>query len=124
MPFHDTALPSDNYDKTFAPIAKMTIVWTVLAIAGSQGWPLQQMDVNNVFLHGKQEEIFMTLPLDMFATLSSKVCQLEQPLYGLKQAPLHGLISFALLRLLFVLLRVNLIHFSFFERLLQALCYF
>lgn len=71
MPFHDTALPSDNYDKTFAPIAKMTIVWTVLAIAGSQGWPLQQMDVNNAFLHGKQEEIYMTLPSDMFATLSS-----------------------------------------------------
>ncbi|RVW77574.1 Retrovirus-related Pol polyprotein from transposon RE1 [Vitis vinifera] len=34
------------------PIAKMTMVRTILAIAASQSWQLHQMDVKNVFLHG------------------------------------------------------------------------
>jgi len=52
-----------DYDETFAPVAKMTIVRTILSIAASNGWSLHQMDVKNVFLHGDlTEDIYMTPP--------------------------------------------------------------
>ncbi len=41
-----------DYEKTYSPIAKMTIVKVIIAMASTQGWSLHQMDVKNVFLHG------------------------------------------------------------------------
>jgi len=55
-----------DYEETFAPVAKMTTVRTILAIVASKSWPLHQMDVKNVFLHGDlKEEIYMKLPSGM-----------------------------------------------------------
>ena len=33
-----------DYEETFAPVAKMTIVWTVIALVAAKGWHLHQMD--------------------------------------------------------------------------------
>ena len=77
-----------NYEETFAPVAKMTTVRTILAIASSKSWALHQMDVKNAFLNGDlKEEIYMKLPPGMSMTASHEVCKLKCSLYGLKQAP-------------------------------------
>jgi Reverse transcriptase (RNA-dependent DNA polymerase) len=39
-----------NYHETFAPIAKMNIVWILLSITVNNYWTLNQMNVRNIFL--------------------------------------------------------------------------
>jgi len=76
-----------DYDETFAPIAKMTTVRTILALVASQSWPLYQMDVKNVFLYGDlKEDVYLKLPSGMSTSLSNDVFKLKRSLYGLKQA--------------------------------------
>lgn len=38
-----------DYEETFALVAKMTTICTVISITASQGWPLLQMDVKMHF---------------------------------------------------------------------------
>ncbi|GJU25789.1 ribonuclease H-like domain-containing protein [Tanacetum coccineum] len=60
-----------DYDETFSPVIKIDTVGCLISIAVVNGWPLYQLDVNNVFLYGDLvEDVYMTLPEgDVFVAL-------------------------------------------------------
>ncbi|RDX80675.1 hypothetical protein CR513_38741, partial [Mucuna pruriens] len=77
-----------DYDETFAPLAKMTIVRILLTLVASQSWLLHQMDVKNAFLHGDlKEEVYIQLPYGMHMPSPNTICKLKCSLYELKQDP-------------------------------------
>ena len=76
-----------DYEETFAPVAKMTTVRTLIAVSSIRQWKIYQMDVKNAFLNGDlREEVYMSPP-PAIAHQPGEVCRLRKALYGLKQAP-------------------------------------
>ena len=65
-----------DYEETFAPVARISSVHTLLAIAAASKWDIFQMDVKNAFLNGDlSEEVYMQPPPSLSVD-SNKVCHL------------------------------------------------
>eukprot|EP01018_Ginkgo_biloba_P030799 Gb_41776 [translate_table: standard] len=48
-----------HYEETFAPVARMDIIRTVLSLTSHHRWMIYQMDVKSAFLNGFIDEEFM-----------------------------------------------------------------
>ena len=78
---------------TYAPVAKMATIRTVLALATRYDHEIHQVDIKNAFLNGSFEEnemIYMKLPPGIeLMKERGKVLRLAKPLYGLHQSARH-----------------------------------
>ncbi|GJT95192.1 zinc finger, CCHC-type containing protein [Tanacetum coccineum] len=78
----------DFFD-TYAPVARISTIRLLLALAAIHDLVIHQMDVKTAFLNGNlDEEIYRKQPKGfVMPGHESKVCKLKKSLYGLKQAP-------------------------------------
>ena len=69
---------SDYFD-TLSLVAKIASVRLLLSMATMGSWPLFQLDIKNVFLHGDLvEKLYMEQPLDFVAQgESGLICKLR-----------------------------------------------
>ena len=78
-----------DYFDTYSPVASITSIRVLFALASFYKLYIHQMDVKTAFLNGNlKEEVYMEQP-EGFILLGNenKVCKLVKSLYGLKQAP-------------------------------------
>ncbi|KAL9266755.1 Copia protein-like protein, partial [Drosera capensis] len=78
-----------DFEKVFAPVAKLDTVRVILALAANRSWEVHHMDVKSAFLNGElEEEVYVTQP-EGFEVQGQKhlVYRLSKALYGLRQAP-------------------------------------
>ncbi|KAI5344202.1 hypothetical protein L3X38_012079 [Prunus dulcis] len=81
--------PGIDFNETFAPVARLDTVRTLVAVAAQRNWRLFQLDVKSAFLNGVlNEEVYVDQPSGFVIQGSEdKVYKLKKALYGLKQAP-------------------------------------
>ncbi|KAL8135576.1 hypothetical protein AgCh_010273 [Apium graveolens] len=61
-----------DYEGTFAPVAKITTVRTLIAVDSVRKWKIFQMDVKNAYLYGDlHEEVYVTPPSQSSASTSN-----------------------------------------------------
>ncbi|GJV71152.1 putative ribonuclease H-like domain-containing protein [Tanacetum coccineum] len=78
-----------DYDKVFAPVARIEAIRLFLAFASYMGFMVYQMDVKSAFLYRRiDEEVYVTQPKGfMDPQHPKKVYKVVKALYGLHQAP-------------------------------------
>ncbi|CAL9004445.1 unnamed protein product, partial [Prunus brigantina] len=81
--------PGIDFNETFAPIARLDTIRTLVALAAQKGWKLFQLDVKSAFLNEVlHEEVYVDQPPGfMIKNKEDRVYRLKKALYGLKQAP-------------------------------------
>ncbi|CAL8131459.1 unnamed protein product [Prunus armeniaca] len=81
--------PGLDYNETYAPVARLDTIRTLIALAAQKEWKLYQLDVKSAFLNGVlQEEVYINQPEGyVIKGKEDKIYRLHRALYGLKQAP-------------------------------------
>ncbi|GKE61890.1 putative ribonuclease H-like domain-containing protein, partial [Tanacetum coccineum] len=76
-----------DYDKVFAPVARIEAIRMFLAYASFMNFVVYQMDVKSVFLYGKiEEEVYVCQPPEFEdPKFPDRVYKVEKALYGLHQ---------------------------------------
>ncbi|KAI0492615.1 hypothetical protein KFK09_026891 [Dendrobium nobile] len=73
-----------DYGETFSPVVKLPTIRVLFTIALSRGWPVQQLDVSNAFLHGHlTDTVYMAQPRGFIDNeYPDHVCHLRKSIYG------------------------------------------
>jgi hypothetical protein len=76
-----------DYFETYAPVARLASIQTLLALAAKYQLEIQQIDVKTAFLYRDlDKKIYIELPKGYYDN-DTLVCKLVKSIYGLKQAP-------------------------------------
>jgi hypothetical protein len=77
-----------DYNETFALVARLDTIRTVITLAGQNGWLLYQLDVKSVFLNGEfKQEVYVEQPRGFIIEgEEDKVYRLKNALYRLKSS--------------------------------------
>ena len=78
-----------DYDETFAPVAKYSTIRALLSYAAGNKLKIHQMDVTTAFLNGVLNELVYISQPEGFEKKGKEnwICCLNKALYGLKQSP-------------------------------------
>ena len=89
-----------------------------------RSWPLFQLDIKNVFLHGDPaEEVYMEQPPSFVGQgESGLVCKLRRSLYGLKQSPRAWFSRFSSVVQVFGMIRSIADHSIFYHHTSAGYC--
>jgi len=86
-------VPGVDYFDTYAPVANLASIRTVLALSACLDLALHQIDIKGAYLNGRltdDEVIYMRQPPGFASPAHpTKVCCLHKTLYGLKQSGRH-----------------------------------
>jgi hypothetical protein len=78
-----------DYEETFAPMARHTLIRDILAITAVKKWKVHQLDVRTTFLDSViEEEVYVEQPQGFKTHDSQTRVQMKKSLYGFKQAPM------------------------------------
>lgn len=84
-----TQMEGINFYDTYSPVAKLSTIRAVIALAAINNLSLHHIDVNTAYINAPlDEEIFMRPPKD-FKLGRHKALKLSKSIYGLKQAGLN-----------------------------------
>ena len=74
-----TQVYGSDYGDTFSLVAKIASILLLLSMAAMCSWPLNQLDIKNVFLHGDlAKEVYMEQPPSFVAKgESGLLCRLH-----------------------------------------------
>jgi hypothetical protein len=79
----------NDYEETFAPVARLEAIRILLGFSVAKGFKLHQMDVKSAFLNGVfEEEVYVGQPPGFESEkYPHRVYKLRKALFGLKQTP-------------------------------------
>ena len=82
-----------DYDETYAPVAQLASLRTILAVAACNDWDIEVFDFHSAFLNGKLNEgenLYMELPpsYKVEGKFKRPIAKLHVTLYGSKQGTL------------------------------------
>jgi hypothetical protein len=76
-----------DYNETYSPVARLSSLRVICAIAARNDWPIHQMDVDYAYLNATlPEPIYMKQPYGYESGDKDEVLLLKKALYGLKQS--------------------------------------